>query len=166
MPTSLWLQVVQAVAARWRVVDGFRAPGDDRDGCTVYVAQAIADAEDPSGGDWAVVAWTGDPDDQTSPGEVVQTAGPMAAAAGRPRDEVGTITVRVCAQSGDVDPEATMATAVEYLAALESMLRDDPTVGVPARRMVVQLVSAVFAPFDNRGSVCVIDATLTYTARI
>lgn len=164
MPTSLWLQVVQALAGRLTATAGYRYPTSEDAGVTVYVLQEIEQHEDPTGGDWVVVGWTGTPDARQSPGMVEQRSSVLAA--GRPRDETGSVAVRVCAQTGDADPQPAVTKAMARLADVEGLLRDDPTLGVPARRMVAQLAAAEFLPVDVAGSMCQIDAVLTYTARI
>lgn len=163
MASTLWLQVVQALAQRWVSLGGYRSPGTSTDGCTVFLATQVG-LED-SAGDFVVVAWSGDPDAVVSPGGVVQTRGPMDRTT-RPRDESGTVAVRITAQDGDTDPAGTLIRAMSYLADLEDMLRADPTVGIPARRLVTQLAGFTVLPYSNRGQVVEVDVTVTYSARI
>ena len=163
MPTSLWLQVVQALAGRVMNLPGYRHPLSDDAGIGVYILQELEQHEDPTAGDWVCVGWTGTPDDRTAPGAVAQRTATLG---NRARDESGEIAVRVCAQTGDADPQTATGRAMARLADIERAIRDDPTLGVPSRRMVAEVTAAAFLPADAAGSVCQIDITVAYTARI
>lgn len=169
MSTSTWWTVALAVRAAWVAVDPARyrlAQDSTSDApCTLYAATGVGLDEDTAG-DFVVVAWPGEPDRERSPGGADQTFAPLAASAGRPRDERGRVEVRVVAQDGDDDPESTTARAMTYLGDLETFLRADPTVGISARRMVVEVSRFEVLPSLNRGSVVAIDVTLAYSARI
>lgn len=169
MSTSAWWTVVLAVRSSWLAVSSatYRLAQDSTSDapCTLYVSTAIGLDED-TGGDYVVVAWPGEPDRETSPGGGEQKFAPLAATAGRPRDEKATIAVRIVAQDGDDDPESTTARAMTYLGDLETFLRADPTLGIAARQMKVELSRFELLPSLNRGSVVPIDVTLSYSARI
>lgn len=163
MASSLWLQVVQALAGRLTAQPGYRHPESEDPGVAVYALQEVDHHEDPTAGNWVCIGWTGTPDDRTVPGAVEQRTATLG---NRARDELGEVAVRVCAQTGDADPQTATSTAMARLADLERLLRDDPTIGVPARRMVAQIGSVVVLPADAAGSLCYVDATVTYSARI
>lgn len=164
MSGVLWWTAVQAVAATLRAEAGYRSPGSDDDGCTVYVAAQVA--LDADRGDWLCIAHPGDPDDVTVAGAITQAAGPMERST-RPRDERGTIAVRVVAQDGDRDVEATTGRAVAYLEDIGRLCRADPTFGQSsARRLVVEVTDAQVTILLGVGVTAVVDATLSYSGRV
>lgn len=131
--------------------------------CTLYMVSAVGLDQDTDG-DLIVVAWSGDPDAQSSPGGADQKT---ATTGGYTRDEDGNIAVRITAQDGDRDPEGTVARAFGYLGDLEDLLRSTPALGVTGvRRLFVEVAKYEVQPYNADGAVAEIDVILNYSARI
>lgn len=167
---SAWLTVAEVIRDAWAALPGYRLPGSRDNGVTVHVLTTVTDDGDVTNGDYVVVGWA--PAGQTA-GRFTQTTGPLAAAAGRPRDEVGTIRVRACAQLGDTDPVLALQTAEQYLADLEQLLRGTPgpdlglVPGTWPRLLVQYTGPAEVAPVQNdRGTYAAVTSAVTYSARI
>lgn len=171
MTASLWLTAVQALATAWSAMPGYRAFGSSTAAAaTVYVGGQVDDENNP-GADrgYVVVGYGGTPERPASSGSFRQTRGPMAAA--HPRDEAAQIRVRCVAQPGDGGVLAAALTCEGYLHDLESLLTTNPTLGISApvsRRFLAELDAGgswALRPTTD-GPQAVLDATVTYTARL
>ena len=164
--TSMWWTTAGLVRDRLAATypSTYRVRLEARDApCTLYMVNTIGLDQDTDG-DVVVIAWSGDPDRETSPGKADQST---ATTGGYTRDERADIAVRITAQDGDRDPEATVARAFGYLADLENLLTSTPALGVVGvRRLFVEVSSFEVLPYSTDGAVAEIDVTLTYSARI
>lgn len=168
MATSQFGTVVQAVAATVVAATiGYRLKGDTASGktVTVYRGPEASSSSDP--GDWLAVGWGGDGE---TAGTWSQSTGPLAATAGRPRDETGEITCLASVQTGNLDVTDSIDRCEAIVAAVEAKLRADPTVGLvpPLQRLVVEMRGAGSVRWvtGSRGQRCEITFTLGYRARI
>ena len=171
MTASLWLPAVQALASLWAATTGYRAAGStDADPVTVFVGSQVDDENVSSGGTgYVVVGYGGTPERPTASGSFRQTRGPMASS--HPRDEVAQIRVRCVAQPGDGTVVAAATTVEGYLHDLETILTTTPTLGISAptsRRFLAELDSAGSWVLQQTsgGPLAMVDATVTYTARL
>jgi len=110
-----------------------------------------------------------DEDDHGDAGQVIATLG------SRQRDEEGTVVCQAVAQSGGIDlpdgPETLRAlrqSAFKVLGDVAVLLRENPTLGITAPRMVAEMGAIVPHQFltETGGSVVVIDFRVTYIGRI
>lgn len=171
MSASQWAVVVDRVAVLTAATAGFRLKGDTTAGRTVCVVHrgprlgGTQGTQDP--GDWLTVGWVGDGDPG---GTWTQEHGPLAATAGRPRDEVGVVRCRASVKVGNLDPMDALTRAQAIAAAVEQVLRDDPTLGLvpPLSRMYAQMggSDAVGWGTDSRGPTCDLLFNVNYRARI
>lgn len=168
MAGSQWLTVARALRDAWAALPGYRLPGTRTSGVTVHLLTTVTSDGDPVDGDHVVVGWA--PAGQPA-GRYDQRTGPLAAA--RPRDEVGTIRVRSCAQLGDLDPEQALEQAETYLGDLEQILRGTPgpdlgvVPGTLSRLLVQYTGPADITPVQNeRGTYAAVTSAVAYSARI
>jgi hypothetical protein len=156
-----------------RATTGYRSPFSGNSGNTVFDGPEYGITEERSQ-TFLVIGWAGDPDSPEDSGQSRQTTGPLAANAGRPRDEEGVINCRAVSQAGDSSlRERSMKTvrddALAAIADVEASLRTDPTLGlVPTLSRMVAEMGGTFTPrqYMNAGAVCEIDFQVTYRARI
>jgi hypothetical protein len=173
MATTQWAAVVDALVAAMRATTGYRSPFSGNSGNTVFDGPEYGITEERSQ-TFLVIGWAGDPDSPEDSGQSRQTTGPLAANAGRPRDEEGVINCRAVSQAGDSSlRERSMKTvrddALAAIADVEASLRTDPTLGlVPTLSRMVAEMGGTFTPrqYMNAGAVCEIDFQVTYRARI
>lgn len=170
MAASQWLTVARVIRDAWAALPGYRLPGSVDDGVTVHLLTTLVMENDPVTGDYVVVGWSG-PTGQPG-GRFDQRTGPLAATT-RPRDEVGTIRVRACAQLGDLDPEQALEQAQVYLADLEQLLRGTPgpdlgLVPATVARMLAQYTgpAEVATTQTGAGTYAAVTSAVTYSARI
>jgi hypothetical protein len=118
---ALFTQATAALPDRL-VVDGFGATND-------YNSNVLmVGVDDPDATSSARSVDTG------------QSPGPMATT--RPRDEQGSITCAALSWTGSTDQKAARDAAFATLAAVENLLRADPTIGVTGyRRLVLSIGS-------------------------
>lgn len=171
MTATLWLTAVQALAGAWAALPGYRAFGSSTAAAaTVYVGGQVDDENNPAqDSGYVVVGFGGEPGRPAPSGSFTQSAGPMSSS--HPRDERASIRVRCVAQPGGGTLLAAALTCEGYLHDLESLLTTNPTLGISAptsRRFKAELDSA--GSYGLRptigGPQAVIDATVTYTARL
>lgn len=128
MATTRWAEVVDALVETMRSTSGFRAPSAAGSGIPVYDSVEVDGQEERPIGTYLVVAYPGDVDSPTEGGRSTQTPGPMGTT--RPMDEDGSVELVAVVQTGDHDGvSAVRAAAVAVMAAVESALRSDPTLG-------------------------------------
>lgn len=167
MATSQWGTVVQALATAAAANTGWRLKGDTGSGDTVTVYRGAEGVTSSDPGDYVRIGYAGDDQDG---GSWSQTAGPLAATAGRPRNETGTIVCQASAQTGNPAPLDALTAAEAIVAGVESVLRSNPTLGLvpPLQRLVAEMggASSMRWRTGKRGPICDITFTVTYTARI
>jgi hypothetical protein len=173
MATTQWAAVVDALVAAMRATTGYRSPYSGSSGVTVFDGPEYGLTEEHSES-YLVIGWAGDPDSPEDSGQSRQTTGPLAANAGRPRDEEGTINCRAVSQIGDASltqrsVKDARDACLAVIATVEAALRTDPTLGlVPTLSRLVAEMGGTFTPkqYANAGIVCEIDFQVTYRARI
>jgi hypothetical protein len=156
-----------------RATTGYRSPYSGSSGITVFDGPEYGLTEEHSES-YLVIGWAGDPDSPEDSGQSRQTTGPLAANAGRPRDEEGTINCRAVSQIGDASltqrsVKDARDACLAVIATVEAALRTDPTLGlVPTLSRLVAEMGGTFTPkqYANAGIVCEIDFQVTYRARI
>lgn len=99
---------------------------------SVYYGTGVTD--DP--GNYLMIG-VDDPDstDASASADSSQTAGPMGT--NRPRDELGTISCVAMSWNGDGDQKAAVESVFATTAALEDLLRADPTLAIPGYQSIV-----------------------------
>jgi hypothetical protein len=173
MATTQWAAVVDALVAAMRATTGYRSPYSGNSGNTVFDGPEYGLTEEHSE-TFLVIGWAGDPDSPEDSGQSRQTTGPLAANAGRPRDEEGVVNCRAVSQVGDASltdrsVKDVRDAALAVIADVEASLRSDPTLGlVPTLSRMVAEMGGTFTPrqYMNAGAVCEIDFQVTYRARI
>jgi hypothetical protein len=173
MATTQWAAVVDALVAAMRATTGYRSPYSGNSGNTVFDGPEYGLTEEHSE-TFLVIGWAGDPDSPEDSGQSRQTTGPLAANAGRPRDEEGVVNCRAVSQVGDASltdrsVKDVRDAALAVIADVEASLRTDPTLGlVPTLSRMVAEMGGTFTPrqYMNAGAVCEIDFQVTYRARI
>src|SRR3954466_4537936 len=100
MATTQWAAVVDALVSTMRGTTGYRSPFSGNSGITVFDGPEYGLTEEHSE-TFLVIGWAGDPDSPEDSGQSRQTTGPLAANAGRPRDEEGVVNCRAVSQVGD-----------------------------------------------------------------
>jgi hypothetical protein len=123
MGTSVVPQLIDALVARTRaalpnieVFDGTGVSADPGD----FVMIGVEDPDPASTGFSATAS---------------QTAGPLGST--KPRDQTGVLWCIAYSWTGDLDQKLARDTAYSYLAAVENLLRADPTLGIAAGGMFV-----------------------------
>jgi hypothetical protein len=175
MATTQWGAVVDALVSTMRAATGYRSPYSGSSGNTVYDGPeyALTD-EHADSGTFLVIGWAGDPDSPEDSGQSRQTTGPLAAAAGRPRDEEGVVNCKAVSQVGDANLSERSVkdvrdAALAVISDVEASLRTDPTLGlVPTLSRLVAEMGGTFTPrqYMSAGAVCEIEFQVTYRARI
>jgi hypothetical protein len=173
MATTQWAAVVDALVGAMRATTGYRSPYSGNSGNTVFDGPEYGLTEEHSE-TYLVIGWAGDPDSPEDSGQSRQTTGPLAANAGRPRDEEGVVNCRAVSQVGDSsltdrsvkdvrDAALAVIADVEAVAAVGP----DPRL-VPTLSRLVAEMGGTFTPrqYMNAGAVCEIDFQVTYRARI
>ncbi len=176
MTATRWDQMVDALVTGVRALPGTRAPGDDDASDAVLVLDG---PEVWLTGDMAqrvlVIGWTLDDDrDNGEAGQTVATLGKVT------RDEVGIVMCQAIAQAGALelpepgytDPRMT-AKALRDLAfgvmrLVADMIRADPTLGVAAPRMFVEIGDRMTPRqyLTDTGAVCSVEFQVRYSTRI
>lgn len=171
MRSSMWPDVVAALVDSLRAKTGYRTPGDDADPEAVLVLDG---PEVGLTGDeaarYVVVGGTFEGDaDHGDSGQSIAVLGSYE------RDEEGMVICQVVARNGGIDVPGTVdtirtlrAAAFGVLADVELLLRDSPTLGLTAKRMVVQVDRVTPRQFETEdgGAVVAIEFVVQYQARI
>ena len=168
MATSQFGAVVQALAAKTvAATTGYRLKGETASGKTVTVYRGPENLGSSEPGDWVAIGYGGDGE---SAGTWDQETGPLAATAGRPRAETGQIRCLASVQTGNLDPLDSIDRCEAIVAAVETTLRADPTLGLvpPLAQLVAEMrgAGAVAWVTGPRGQRCEITFTVGYRARI
>jgi hypothetical protein len=131
---------------------------------TVYDGFGISD--DP--GDFLMVG-VEDPDLQGAATSAQFAQVPATMGPARTRDETGSVTCAALSWNGDGDQKAARDAAFTIVAAVESMLRNDPSQGLgPGGYFVVQFggTGTLTQQQDDNGALALVIFTVTYRARI
>lgn len=98
--------------------------------------------------------------------QATQSPGPMATL--RPRDQSGSVTCAALSWSGGTNQKTVRDAAYTTLAAVENMLRTDPTqgVGLPGYSIFQVTDEALYQNQYEDGVDALVVFTVTYTARI
>lgn len=165
--SAAWPLVLGALRDLLAARPGYRLPTDTAPlgATTVYVGSQIVAAIEP--GDWVLL---GPGRDGETAGSWQQEQGPAARARGL-RTETGVIEVECGAMDGAPDPLVTLGRAFTALRGLELLVASDPTLGlVPGSAPLVRVGppsgGSVAWSDSERGSRCILSATLPYVARI
>lgn len=164
---SAWPAVLAALRAQLAARAGYRLPTDTAaaGATTVLVGSEWRTVSDP--GDWVSLGHAdGDGDLGGTWAQSWKTAGPAL----RGRDEVGAIEVVASVVDGSPDRIAVMQRAFAAFSGLELVIVGAPDLGlVPsvASRLLVDPPTGSIAWGDGeRGSRCLLTATVTYRARL
>lgn len=119
--------VIDALVALARALPGHRSPEATTAGVPVFDGPEYGITSDRAA-TWVAVGWSGDPDQPEDAGEAAQTT---EALGDKQRGEAGSIRVRVVSQLGDRGGMKTCRDAAfAEMAAIESMIRADPRLGL------------------------------------
>ena len=160
--------VIDALLTAMRARTGYRSPTSTTTGITVYDSVEIF-TEETFPTSYLVIGWSGDQRD--APTE--SAAAPIsvrAIATTSPKEEAQTtIACRAAYQIGDVAPAAARLAATAIVDEVDTVLRLDPKIGITpssaGQVMWVQLTEVRMTQFVSSGSVCIVDFTLTISAR-
>lgn len=170
---TVWHLGVKALAAALRALPECRDPAvptSTRGLVPVYLGPQWQDTEDTS--DCIVVGYA---DDGDAAGDFDQDVATLAA--GRPRDESGTIQCLASGYSGDEDPTRALDAAFGLLELFDAVLRTPATAspdlglvaGVPLRMAEFRLGQAGavrWEPGEKFGVRCNVEFTVTYKAKV
>jgi hypothetical protein len=162
MAATRWAQIVDALLAAVRARPGYRGPTGTTGILVLDSTEEHAIEERP--GRYVVIAVAdiaGQGDESGSAAQSPATAGKVQ------RDERGTIRCRTVCQLGDVAPAVARGNALTDLAVVEDVLRTDPTLGIVAPRIFVQVGDRLtFRSYLAGGSVLTVEFTIDYHTRI
>jgi hypothetical protein len=166
--TSLWPAVLAALRTQLAARPGYRLPSDTAasGSVTVLVGSEPNAVTDP--GDWIALGVSEDEGSTAGAwSQTWRTAGPGH----RGRDEVGEIEVLISVLDGSPDRIVTMQRAFTALAGLELVIAGAPDLGLApsvASTLVLNPPSGGSVAWGDgeRGSRCLLRATITYRARL
>lgn len=165
--TSRWPAVVTGIVAALRALPGYRAPGQNTDGVTVYDGPEVG-LHDVARETFIVIGHSTGLDDIGGGGSGAQRTAVLGTT--RRRDETGVVDVLIVAQDGGGDVPGLRTTAYAVLADLEQLLLG---VGVDAGSTdpgrTWRAVLTATAPDQRQtedGGICAITASFTYEARL
>jgi hypothetical protein len=171
MATSRWQDVSLALITLMRAAPGYCAPAAAYTSGLIPVYDSVEVHAQAAGNvpAYLVVRWPGQPDEATEPGQAGQSLRTLGT--NRARDERGEIRCRAVHQTGDLDVagavSASWAAAFAIVGDVEDLIRADPTLGVAAPRMLVQVGGLDRATQRTAGgTVTELDFTVTYDTRI
>ncbi len=166
--TSVWPAVLAALRARLAARPGYRLPSDTEasGSVTVLIGSEPSAVTDP--GDWVAL---GVSEDEGAVAGGWQQSWKTAGPGHRGRDEVGEIEVLISVLDGSPDRIVTMQRAFTALGGLELVIAGAPDLGlVPsvASTLVLNPPSGGSVAWGDgeRGSRCLLRATITYRARL
>jgi hypothetical protein len=165
--STQWLNVATALTKQLRDLQGYRSPDSSAQGVPVFFGPE-PDLTSQRLTSLLCIGWSGDPDTPSSAGSAQYD--PAALDISRPRDELGTISCRAIAQTGNSSDSAifeTCTAAYQLLHDVDRLTRLNPTLGLPANTVQWCFVeNSQPMLMSAGGSVAIIDFSLQYRARL
>jgi hypothetical protein len=147
-----------------RAQAGYRDPESATSGIPVFDGPEYGITGD-NADTWLCVGWSGDPDAPQSGASASQT---IATLGNRSREEIGSINLRAMSQKGDRDIQARRNAAFAVMGDLETLLRNDPLIGLSPLWMREAQIGERYSieqRFDG-GAQFTLDFVIFYRARI